>query len=133
MKKRRIIYVDASTTKKKSKISLYDTKNKRKKVLELKSVSNNNTAEKYAVLYAISYIKQNGYKNCHILSDNTSAVDNKKLLKLAYKNKITISWVPREANTIADKLSRSKVNQKTKEVNGLRFLYQLVFKKDKKK
>ena len=70
MKKRRIIYVDASTINSESKVSIYDTENNLTHTLDLINISNNNLAEKYAVLNAILYIVKNNFTNAHILSDN---------------------------------------------------------------
>lgn len=77
MKKRRILYVDATITGNITKISLYDSENNLTNILELIEIKDNNIAELYAVLYAILYVIKNNLSNCHILSDNSQAVQNR--------------------------------------------------------
>ena len=80
MKKRRILYVDATVNDNMTKISLYDTSNNLTNILELLNIKDNNIAEQYGVLYAILYVIKHNYSNCHILSDNLHTTQNKKLL-----------------------------------------------------
>ncbi len=129
MKIRRIIYVDASTTDGESKISLYDTKNNLTHILDLVDVSNNNVAEMYAVLYAVLYIIKNNHKDCHILSDNFGCANNKIVCEFIRENNMSISWIPREINAIADKITKLEATQKEKEWNILNLFYKLLFKK----
>lgn len=129
MKKRRIIYVDASTANEESKISLYDTGNNATYILDLVDIKSNNIAEMYAVLYAISYVIKNDLKQCHILCDNLAAAQSNKLQDLAKDNNISVSWIPREINVVADKITKLDATQKDKEWKILNLLYQLVFKK----
>jgi hypothetical protein len=44
-------------------------------IMELENIENNSEAEKYAIYYAILYIKKNSYANCMILSDNKSVAN----------------------------------------------------------
>jgi hypothetical protein len=71
-------------------------------IMELENIENNSEAEKYAIYYAILYIKKNSYANCMILSDNKSAIQDKILLALSKDLSIQLSWIPREINSIAD-------------------------------
>ncbi len=115
-KKRRIIYVDATTiNKENSKISLYDTGNNLTAIMELPNVSNNNKAELYGVLYAVLYAVKNDYKNCHVLCDNLHATQNKKVTELCQKYSVSLSWIPREVNVIADKVVKLEPTVKVKE------------------
>ena len=129
MKKRRIIYVDASTINSESKVSIYDTENNLTHTLDLINISNNNLAEKYAVLNAILYIVKNNFTNAHILSDNLAATQDKKVVELAKEEGISISWIPREINVIADKITKLEATQKEKDWNILNCFYRNIFKK----
>lgn len=131
MKKRRIIYVDASTVDGESKISLYDTENNLTNILQLIDISNNNIAETYAVLYAILYVVKNDYSHCHILSDNLPATQNKKILELAKQKGVSLSWIPREINVVADKITKLEPTVKQKEWHILNLFYEILFKGDK--
>ena len=128
MKKRRIIYVDASTINSESKVSIYDTENNLTHTLDLINISNNNLAEKYAVLNAILYIVKNNFTNAHILSDNLAATQDKKVVELAKEEGISISWIPREINVIADKITKLEATQKEKDWNILNCFYRNIFK-----
>jgi len=143
MKKRRIIYVDASTINSESKVSIYDTENNLTHTLDLINISNNNLAEKYAVLNAILYIVKNNFTNAHILSDNLAAnnftnahilsdnlaaTQDKKVVELAKEEGISISWIPREINVIADKMTKLEATQKEKDWNILNCFYRNIFK-----
>lgn len=129
MKKRRIIYVDASTIDQESKISIYDTGNNLTHTLELVNVTNNNLAEKYAVLNAILYVVKNSFKDVHILSDNLASTQDKKIQALIKEEKISISWIPREINVIADKMTKLEATQKEKDWNLLNFFFNQLYKK----
>lgn len=128
MKKRRIIYVDASTINSESKVSIYDRENNLTHTLDLINISNNNLAEKYAVLNAILYIVKNNFTNAHILSDNLAATQDKKVVELAKEEGISISWIPREINVIADKMTKLEATQKEKDWNILNCFYRNIFK-----
>lgn len=130
MKKRRIIYVDASTINQESKISVYDTGNNLTHVLDLIDITNNNIAEKYAVLNAILYIVKSNIKNAHILTDNLAASQDKYIAELLKDENISISWIPREINIIADKIAKLDATQKEKDWNILNFFYKNVMKKN---
>lgn len=129
MKKRRIIYVDASTINQESKVSIYDTGNNLTHTLDLIEVNNNNLAEKYAVLNAVLYVVKNNFKNAHILSDNLAATQDKKITELIKEQGISISWIPREINVIADKITKLDATQKEKDWNLLNFFYKNLFLK----
>ncbi len=60
-------------------------------------------AEKYAVYYAMFYIKRNGYDNSIILSDSKSAINDLILDFLSKELNVKMSWVPSEINDIAHK------------------------------
>ena len=56
--KRRIIYVDAGQNKNKEfQIALFDPEINLTSIVKLLNIDNNNIAEKYAVVNAITYIK----------------------------------------------------------------------------
>lgn len=125
---RRLIYVDASGMENNSifKTSLYDKENNATYTLQLKNIEHNNSAEQYAIYYAILYIKKHGYTRCHILCDNQSAV-NSDISKMLSKNySIGISWIPREANIIADKISKLEPTLKEEEWNLLKLFVDLI-------
>lgn len=127
---RRLIYVDASGVQKNSsfKISLYDKENNLSSILQLNEIDNNTEAEAYAIFNAIFYIKKHNYCRCHILCDNQSAVESKIIQFLAKEYSIGISWIPREANIIADKISKLEPTLKETEWNLLNIFVELVKK-----
>ena len=101
--KREIIYVDAGSTNSDNfRICLYHMNNDDIHIMELEDIENNSEAEKYAIYYALLYIKKNNYNNCMILSDNQSAIKDNTLLALSKDLHIQLSWIPREINKIAD-------------------------------
>ncbi|MEA1953520.1 MAG: hypothetical protein U9O24_03960 [Campylobacterota bacterium] len=126
--KRRLIYVDASGEENntKFKISIFDPEKNATHTLQLLDVDNNNEAEKFAIFYAVFYIKKHAYTNCHILCDNQSAVNDVIIEKIAKKYFIGVSWIPREANQIADKISKLEPTLKEKEWNLLELFIDLV-------
>ena len=102
--KREIIYVDAGSINSDNfRICLYHMNNDDIHIMELENIENNNDAEKYAIYYALLYVKKNNYSQCMILSDNQSAIQDKILLALSKDLHIQLSWIPREINKIADK------------------------------
>jgi len=127
MKKRRIIYVDATVMDDITKISLYDKENNLTNILELIDVKDNNIAERYALLYAILYSVKNNLANCHILSDNLQATQNKKIVEFCKNRKIAVSWIPREINIIADKIVKLEPTVKDKEWYILKLFYEMIF------
>jgi len=126
MKKKRILYVDATVTNDITKISLYDISNNLTNILELLNIKDNNIAEQYGVLYAILYAIKHNYLNCHILSDNLHAIQNKKILQYAKDNKVSLSWIPREINIVADKITKLDPTVKVKEWYILNAFYRLI-------
>ena len=125
---RRLIYVDASGEENntKFKISIFDPDKTATHTLQLLDVENNNEAEKFAIFYAIFYIKKHAYENCHILCDNQSAVNDINIQKISTKYNIGVSWIPREANLVADKISKLKPTLKENEWNLLELFIDLV-------
>lgn len=125
---RRLIYVDASGMNNNStfKISLYDKGNNSTYILQLQDIAHNNLAEQYAVFYAVLYVKKNNFKKCHILCDNQSAVQQEIIKRLSKKYAIGISWIPREANIIADKISKLEPTKKEEEWNLLKLFVDLI-------
>jgi hypothetical protein len=125
---RRLIYVDASGRENNSifKISLYDKENNATHTLQLKDIKHNTLAEQYAIYYAILYIKKHDFKKCHILCDNQSAVNSDITKVLSKQYSIGISWIPREANIIADKISKLEPTQKEEEWNLLELFVNLI-------
>ena len=128
MKKRRILYTDATVNDNMTKITLYDTNNNLTNILELLDIKDNNVAELYGVLYAILYVIKHNYSNCHILSDNLSTTQNKKLLEFAKSKKISLTWIPREINVVADKIAKLEPTVKIKEWYILDAFYNLLLK-----
>jgi len=125
---RKLIYVDASGMDNNSvfKISLYDPNKNATYTLKLReNVINSTEAEMYAIYYAIYHIKKYNYINAHILCDNKSSVSNKDIIKITTNYKIGISWIPREANIIADKISKMEPTQKETQLNILEFIIAL--------
>jgi hypothetical protein len=127
-KKRRILYIDATIQDDIAKISLYDTQNNLTNILELHDITKSIEAEQYAIIYAILYIVKNNYERCHILCDNQSATQNKKILELAQREKIAISWIPREINVTADKIVKLEPTIKIKEWYILDLFYKMLLK-----
>ena len=127
---RRLIYVDASGIEDNTifKISLYDKENNLTSILELDEIGNSSEAEQYAILNAIFYIKKHNYFRCHILCDNQSAVNSKMIQFLSKEYHIGISWIPREANIIADKISKLEPTLKETEWNLLKMFVELIKK-----
>ncbi len=130
--KRRIIYVDASGKENNTefKISLYDPEKSLTSVLKLHDCTNSSEAEKYAIFHAIFYIKKYDYKNSHILCDNLSAVNDKYIQKASKELNVNLSWIPREINIIADKISKLEPTLKEKEWNILKLFVDLYRRED---
>jgi len=126
--KRRLIYVDASGTNNQYQLSIYDSERKIGTTLLLKNVDNINDGEQYAIYYAFLYIKRNGYDKCYILCDNKNAVDSITTERLSKDYKVGVSWIPREANIIADKLSKKEAKTKVIEENTLDLFVDLIMK-----
>ncbi|MFA7083199.1 MAG: hypothetical protein WC141_01565 [Arcobacteraceae bacterium] len=123
--KRRMLYVDATGYKDNTefKISLYDPEINLTNILALKDISTSNEAEKYAILYGILYSVKSNLKSVHILCDNQNATESKELRELAAYASIRILWIPRELNTIADKIAKLEPTVKEKEWYLLHFIY----------
>jgi len=132
VKKRRLIYVDASGKDDNTqfKISMYDPEKNATQILALKDINNSSVAEKYAIFYAIFYIKKHNLKHTHILCDNQSAVNDKDIQRLSKNYKIGISWIPREVNIVADKIAKLEPTLKEKDWNILKLFSDLVMQKD---
>ncbi len=96
-------------------------------IMELPNVSNNNKAEIYGVMNALLYAIKNDYKNCHVLCDNLHATQNKKIIELCDKHLVSLSWIPREINVVADKVAKLELTVKVKEWYILKMFYELVF------
>ena len=124
--KREIIYVDAGSTNSDNfRICLYHINNDDIHIMELEDIENNSEAEKYAIYYALLYIKKNNYNNCMILSDNQSAIKDKTLLALSKDLHIQLSWIPREINTIADANCKRLPTLDSSELNMLTLFVEL--------
>jgi len=127
MSHKRLIYVDASIKKKRTTISLYDAKSDVKMVLQLKNVTNSTEAEKYAVLQAILYIIKHELKNSYILSDNKRVAEDEKINEICKNNGIGITWVPREINKIADRITKLEPTLHKDSWENLHLFYKLLF------
>ena len=130
MTNRRIIYVDASfnNTTKESKISLYDKEIGKLDTLFLSKPKSSSEAEKFGIVYACLYAKTNDMKGqrVHILNDNNGAVQNSKILDICNNFDITLSWIPREINEIADKGTKLSNNIKAHAIQVLELFYDLM-------
>jgi hypothetical protein len=125
---RRIIYVDAGQNEDKEfQIALYDKQINLTSIIKLIDINNNNIAEKYAILNAITYIQANCIKNAIILSDCTGAVNDKHFVKLCETYKLKLSWIPREINEVADKVAKLNPTKKDDTFYTLHFIYTLIF------
>jgi len=131
-RKRNLIYVDASgySNNESFKISMYNPEKNATHILELKDIKNSTEAEIVAIFYAIFYIKKHNFKNCHILCDNKSAINDKHIILLAKNYNIGISWIPREANIIADKVAKLEATLKEKDWNILKLFIDLARQND---
>ncbi len=126
--KRRVIYVDAGhNDNKEFQIALFDPEINLTSIIKLNGINNNNIAEKYAVVNAITYIKSKELTKTVILSDNEAAVRDPNILKLCEKYKIKITWIPREINTVADKVAMLKQKKKDDTFYTIDFIYDLIF------
>ena len=126
--KKRIIYVDAGENgNKEFQIALYDPEINLTSIIKLINITNNNIAEKYAVLNAITYIKSKALKKTVILSDNEQVVRDSHIVKLCEKYKIKISWIPREINIIADKVAKLQPTKKDDMFYTLEFIHDLIY------
>ena len=131
--KRRIIYVDAGQNENKEfQIALFDPEINLTSIVKLLNIDNNNIAEKYAVVNAITYIKSKDIQRAVILSDNQAAVANKNILRICEKNKIKLTWIPREINVIADKVAKLQPTKKDDTFYTIDFIYDLIFNKEEK-
>ena len=65
----------------------------------------------------------------HILTDNLAASQDKKILAILKDENITISWIPREINVVADKITKLDATQKEEDFNTLNFFVKNLFKK----
>ncbi len=126
--KRRVIYVDAGhNDNKEFQIALFDPEINLTSIIKLNGINNNNIAEKYAVVNAITYIKSKELTKTVILSDNEAAVRDPNILKLCEKYKIKITWIPREINMVADKVAKLQPTKKDDTFYTIDFIYDLIF------
>jgi hypothetical protein len=117
---RRLIYVDASKVEEEGfRIALYDKVSHATHIVHFSHLTNNTKAEMYALFYAFFYIQKYGFTRCHILGDNQSAVQSQTVQEMASLYGVGVSWIPREANEVADKVSRLSPTVKEEERNLL--------------
>lgn len=129
--RKRIIYVDAGQNENKEfQITLFDPEINLISILKLLNIDNNNIAEKYAVVNAITYAKSKNLKRVVILSDNEHSVRDKKIVNLCERNKIKITWIPREINVVADKVAKLQPTKKDDTFYTIDFIYNLIFAED---
>jgi ribonuclease HI len=133
--KRKLLYIDtfSDESDKIYKISMFEQYKNAIYTLELKEVTNGKEAKMYAIYYAILYIKKHGYKNYHILCDSEKAVYSEDIRGVVKRYNIGLSWIPREANVIADKIATLDPTLKEKEWNMLKLFVELIQNSDKKK
>lgn len=131
---RRIIYVDASFSSqtKESKICLYDVDGDKIDTLTTTIPTSSSFAERYAIVYACLYSKKLNItdKKIHILNDNYSATIHTKIKELCQLLNISISWIPREINTIADKGTQDSCNIQIEDVHICDLFYELMIQKN---
>src|SRR5574344_946153 len=126
--KRRVIYVDAGQNENKEfQIALYDPEINLTSIIKLINIDNNNIAEQYAVVNAITYIKSKELKRAVILSDNESVAKNPNMLKICDEYNIKITWIPREINVVADKVAKLQPTKKDDTFYTIDFIYDLIF------
>lgn len=131
---RRILYVDASFSNqtKESKICLYDVDENRIDTLITKLPTSSSFSERYAIVYGCLYSKKLNIsdKKIHILCDNYGATVHAKIKELCSILNISISWIPREINTIADKGTQDSCNIQNEDVHVCDLFYELMIEKD---
>lgn len=126
-----VILVDAGDSyglseNKPYKIGLYHPKTYKTETIELDLGLDINEAETYGVLNAIIYAINNELENVMIVSDSKSACENIKILDFANSYNIKISWIPRELNVVADKMTKLVSTTKKQNINNLKLIYKLV-------
>lgn len=126
-----VILVDAGDSNglsenKPYKIGLYHPKTYKTETIELDLGLDINEAETYGVLNAIIYAINNELENVMIVSDSKSACENIKILDFANSYNIKISWIPRELNVVADKMTKLASTTKKQNINNLKLIYKLV-------
>ena len=131
---RRILYVDASfcNQTQESKICLYDVDENRLDILKTKLPTSSSFSERYAIVYGCLYAKKLNIlnKKVHILCDNYGATVHTKIKELCSILNISISWIPREINTIADKGTQENCNIQNEDVQICDLFYELMIEKD---
>jgi len=131
---RRIIFVDASFNNEtnESKICLYDVDENKIDTLITKMPTSSSFAERYAVVYACLYAKKLSLldKKVHILNDNYTATTHKKIKDLCSILNISISWIPREINQIADNGTQNNCNVSIEDSNICDLFYELMIEND---
>ena len=131
---RRIIFVDASfnTQMKESSICLYDVDANQIDTLITKKPTSSSFAERYAIVYACLYAKKLNLvdKKVHILNDNYSATTHTKIKDLCSILNISISWIPREINQIADNGTQNNCNVSIEDSNICDLFYELMIEND---
>lgn len=131
---RRIIYVDASFSSetKESKICLYDLDENKIDTLITKMPTSSAYAERYGIVYACLYAKKLDLldKKVHILNDNYSATTHAKIKELCSILNISLSWIPREINQIADNGTQNNCNIDVKDTNICDLFYELMIVND---
>ena len=126
--KRRVIYVDAGQNENKEfQIALYDPEINLTSIIKLINIDNNNIAEQYAVVNAITYIKSKELQKTVILCDNEGVAKNPNILKICDKYNIKITWIPREINVVADKVAKLQPTKKDDTFYTIDFIYDLIF------
>jgi len=132
---RRILYVDASfcNETQESKICLYDVDENRIDTLSTKLPTSSSFSERYAIVYGCLHAKKLNIsdKKIHILCDNYSATVHTKIKELCSILNISISWIPREINQIADNGTQNNCNVSIEDSNICDLFYELMIENDK--
>jgi len=132
---RRILYVDASFHKEngESKICLYDLDEDKTNIFKTMLPSSSSFAERYAIVYGCLYAKRLNNldgKRIHILCDNYGATIHTKIKELCSFLNISLSWIPREINTIADRGTSEDCNISNEDVSIYDLFYELIIEQN---
>lgn len=126
-KVRRVIYIDAGWNNEQYQIGLYDSHSSFTQIVALVDIKGIHLAELYGALSAIIYIYTKQIDNAIILCDNLSVTENHMILKLCEKHKIKITWIPREINVVADKLTKLTPIKKQEVFYNIKLLFDTLF------
>ena len=102
-----------------------ETTNKTRYIIYVDATCMENNSKFKISLYDIN---KHDIQNAMILCDNQSAVQDKTIIFLSKLYNIKIIWIPREINTIADKVVKLEPTQKQSDLNLLDMFIKLASK-----